>query len=64
MCVELFFLWKNRYRKKGEQGQRSQLGCWPQPLAGKKSKDDGENGQARNSKWLTVVVCAVDCILW
>lgn len=64
MYVELFFLWRNWYRKRGEQGELSQSGYWPQPLVGKESKEDGENGQAGNSKWSTVPVCVVDYTLW
>lgn len=53
MCVELFFLWRNWYRRRSEQGELSPSGYWPQLLTGKESKEDGENGEARNSKWST-----------
>lgn len=64
MCVGLFFLWRNWYRRRGEQGGLSLLGQRPQSLVGKESKEHGENGEARNSKWSTSLVCTVDYILW
>lgn len=39
--------------------------CWGTGLnlSLAKSKEDGEHAEARNSKWLTVLGCAVDYIL-
>lgn len=56
-------------RKMGEQGEWGHGAHVMGTLAGlslnrEENKEDGANGQARKSKWLTVLVRAVDYILW
>lgn len=55
--------------KMGERGEWGHGACVMGTLAGlslnhKENKVDGANGQARKSTWPTVLIRAVDYILW